>query len=139
MATEHTRDRSVLATPCQFGWGWDRASADIVTLSWAPEDMGNDAYVDLDPVADTARLLHQELTLADADDLTGQQPGHERLRTLLCAVAADLNTHDWSQVMQTTDDFVVYPVDVEMVDLDRDMAACLPADWLAHFRERFHT
>jgi hypothetical protein len=40
------------------------------------------------------------------------------------------------QVLSITDDFVVYPVDMELADLDRNMTACLPADRLALLRER---
>ena len=34
------------------------------------------------------------------------------------------------------DDFVVYPVDLELVDLERNLADCLPPDRLARLRER---
>lgn len=39
-------------------------------------------------------------------------------------------------MLPATDDFVVYAVDVELVDLDRNMTACLPGDRLALLRGR---
>lgn len=104
---------------------------------WSPADIGEDTPVDLSAVADTARLLGQELSLADADDITSPRgAGSERGRELLCAVAADLNAYDWTQELSTTDDFVVYAVDFELADLDRNMPACLPPTRLALLRER---
>ncbi|MET7425650.1 hypothetical protein [Dactylosporangium sp. NPDC005555] len=82
---------------------------------WTFGDEPGEEPVDLSTVADTVRLLTQELSLA-ADD---------RGRRLLCAVAAELNTHDWSRVLPITDDFVVYAVDLEMADLERNLPACL--------------
>jgi hypothetical protein len=38
--------------------------------------------------------------------------------------------------MPVTDDFVVYAVDLELVDLDRNLAACVPAQRLALLRDR---
>src|SRR5262249_22033193 len=104
---------------------------------WSPADISEDTPVDLTAVADTARLLGQELSLADADDITSpQRQGRERARELLCAVAAELNAHDWTQELSTTDDFVVYAVNLELADLDRNMPACLPRTRLALLRER---
>ncbi|MEU4474959.1 hypothetical protein [Micromonospora sp. NPDC023888] len=62
--------------------------------------------------------------------------GSEILRRLLCAVAARLNRRDWSATLPVTDDFVVYAVDLELVDLERNLTDCLPPDRLAQFRER---
>jgi hypothetical protein len=90
---------------------------------WSPADMYNETSVDLTAVADTARLLAQELTLRAELD---------RGRVLLCSVAAELNGHDWASVLPVTDDFVVYAVDMELVDLHRNMRDCVPADKLAH-------
>ncbi len=94
---------------------------------WSPADMGADTMPDLSAVADTMRLLAQELTLAE---------DWERARDLLCAVAAELNTQDWSQVLPVTDDFVVYAVDFELTDLDNNLPACVPEHRLAMLYER---
>jgi len=80
---------------------------------WSPEDMAFETPVDVHAVAGTARLLAQELTLARSD-LGGD---------LLCEVARSLGAEDWSAILPITEDFVVYAVDVEMADLDRNMRA----------------
>lgn len=78
---------------------------------WSPADMARSNEVNLAAVAGTARLLAQELTLA----------GSAASRDILCAVARTLSERDWSTVLPTTDDFVVYAIDVEMVDLDHNL------------------
>ncbi|MEU8004495.1 hypothetical protein AB0B66_25335 [Catellatospora sp. NPDC049111] len=105
-----------------------------VLAAWAPEDFATSTHVDLDDAA-SVRLLRQELTLLDADDRDAAA-GSEIGRRLMCAVAARLNLRDWSDVLPVTDDFVVYPVDLELVDLKRNLADCLPPDRLARLRER---
>jgi hypothetical protein len=102
--------------------------------AWSPADFEASADIDLDN-AGPVRLVRQELTLLDADDLD-TAAGSEVGRRLLCAVAARLNLSDWSAVLPVTDDFVVYPVDLELVDLERNLADCLPPDRLARLRER---
>ncbi|WP_430496069.1 hypothetical protein ACQRWP_17265 [Micromonospora trifolii] len=57
-------------------------------------------------------------------------------RRLLCPVAARLNILDWSDTLPVADDFMVYPVDLELVDLERNLADCLPPDRLARLGER---
>ncbi|MEV4514447.1 hypothetical protein AB0K00_36480 [Dactylosporangium sp. NPDC049525] len=104
---------------------------------WNPADLAAEAQVDLDAVADTARLLGQELALTDAEDVGVPRPrGSQRARELFCAVAADLNTRDWTASLPTTDDFVVYAVDVELADLERNLPACLPPDRLTLLHDR---
>lgn len=74
---------------------------------------------------------------ADSDGAGATGSGiNERVRGLLCAVAADLNAYHWSPVLPVTDDFVVYAVDWELVDLDRNFPECVPADRLTLLRER---
>ncbi|RZU78059.1 hypothetical protein EV384_6809 [Micromonospora kangleipakensis] len=84
-------------------------------------------------MADDLRLVRQQLTLADGDAFPA---GSERWREALCAAAAELNRQDWTVRMPVTDDFVVYAVDLELVDLDRNLAACVPAQRLALLRDR---
>jgi hypothetical protein len=100
--------------------------------AWAPEDFATSTHVDLDG-AGSVRLVRQELALLDADD-PDTAAGSEIGRRLMCAVAARLNLRDWSDVLQVTDDFVVYPVDLELVDLERNLADCLSPDRLARLR-----
>ena len=81
------------------------------------------------------RLVRQELALLDADDRDAAA-GSEVGRRLLCAVAARLNLRDWSDTLPVAEDFMVYPVDLELVDLERNLTDCLPPDRLARLRER---
>lgn len=81
------------------------------------------------------RLVRQELALLNADDHDAGA-GAARGRRLLCAAAARLNHYDWTDTLPVTDDFVVYAVDLELVDLDQNLTACLPPDRLALLRER---
>jgi hypothetical protein len=108
---------------------------DCPWVGWNPGDIGEDVAPDMSAVEDTVRLLAQELKLANAEDLQAER-GNERSRELICGVAKDLNAFNWSAVLPTTDDFVVYATDLEQIDLDRNMAACLPPARLADFRER---
>jgi hypothetical protein len=102
--------------------------------AWSPADFDAGTEVDLDQ-AGPVRLVWQELALLDADDrdaATGSQIG----RRLLCAVAARLNLRDWSHTLPVTDDFMVYAVDLELVDLQPNLADCPPPDRLTQLRER---
>jgi hypothetical protein len=102
--------------------------------AWSPAEFGASTAVDVN-AAGPVRLVRQELALLDAgdcDDATGSAVG----RRLLCAVAARLNVRDWSQTLLVAADLVVYAVDHELVDLQSNLAACLPSDRLAQLRER---
>jgi hypothetical protein len=101
---------------------------------WSPADFETGTDVDLDEVV-TVRLVRQELALLDAAD-PDAAAGSEVGRRLLCAVAARLNLRDWSDTLPIADDFVVYAVDLELVDLERNLTACLPPYRLAALRER---
>ncbi|PZG13024.1 hypothetical protein C1I95_24520 [Micromonospora craterilacus] len=104
--------------------------------AWSPADFEASTDVDLDlDDAKSVRLVRQELALLDAGDLDAVA-GSEVGRRLLCAVAARLNLRDWSDTLPVADDFVVYPADLELVDLERNLADCLPPDRLARLRER---
>ncbi|BCJ61676.1 hypothetical protein [Micromonospora endophytica] len=102
--------------------------------AWSPADFETSTDVDLDDTG-SVRLVRQELALLDADDIDASA-GSEAGRRLLCAVAARLNLRDWTETLPVADDFVVYPVDLELVDLERNLADCLPADRFAWLRER---
>ncbi|GAB3835228.1 hypothetical protein GCM10027610_032490 [Dactylosporangium cerinum] len=105
-----------------------------VQAAWSPEDFEAGTDVNLDDVP-SVRLVRQELALLNADDV-GVAAGSEIGRQLLCAVAARLNLHDWSDTLPVADDFVVYPVDLELVDLERNLADCLSPDRFTRLRER---
>jgi hypothetical protein len=92
--------------------------------AWAPAEFDTIADVNLESVG-LLRLVRQELTLLDADDLD-ISAGAELGRQLLCAVAARLNARDWKSVLPVSEDFVVYATDHELVDLERNLADCLP-------------
>ncbi|MEV4417757.1 hypothetical protein [Catellatospora sp. NPDC049609] len=102
--------------------------------AWSPADFDASTDIDFDD-AGLVRLVRQELALLDAGDLEAAA-GSEVGRRLLCAVAARLNLRDWSDTLPVTDDFVVYPVDLELVDLERNLADCLPPDRRVRLRER---
>ncbi|MEV7987371.1 hypothetical protein [Micromonospora sp. NPDC085948] len=130
------------AGPAQLSLGISAATAaeraDLRTVdaraAWSPEDFEASTDIDLDDTG-PARLIRQELTLLDADD-PDVSAGSEILRRLCCSAAARLNLRDWSATLPVTDDFVVYAVDLELVDLDRNLTSCLPPDRLALLRER---
>ncbi|MEV8511706.1 hypothetical protein [Dactylosporangium sp. NPDC051484] len=102
--------------------------------AWSPADFEAGADVNLDD-APLVRLVRQELALLNADDVD-DAAGSEVGRRLLCAVAARLNHRDWSDMLPVADDFVVYPVDLELVDLERNLADCVPPHRFARLRER---
>jgi hypothetical protein len=101
--------------------------------AWSPADFETGTGIDLGE-AGPVRLVRQELALLDADDLDSAA-GSEVGRRLLCSVAARLNGRDWSDTLPVADDFVVYAVDLELVDLERNLTACLPPDRLAVLRD----
>ena len=71
-----------------------------------------------------------EIRLADAGEIANylrSAEGMEKAHKLLVDVAKQLNKVDWSAMVKVTPDFVVYPVDLHMEHLDRDMAAAVPA------------
>jgi hypothetical protein len=95
------------------------ADEDATELMWNPaefEHYDTDAVGMDDPAfRDSADLLDQELGLAGESD---------RVRVMLLEVAHALNQYDWSRMLPTTADFIVYPVDDELADLDRNLAEC---------------
>jgi hypothetical protein len=102
--------------------------------AWSPADFEAGTDIDLDE-AGPVRLVRQELALLDAGDLDSAA-GSEVGRRLLCSAAARLNLRDWSDTLPVTDDFVVYAVDLELVDLRRNLTDCLPPERLAMLSER---
>lgn len=93
--------------------------------TWCAENFETCTGLDADVAG--IRIVRQELALrGDA--------GTELGRRLLCAVAARLNRRDWSQLLPVTDDFVVYPVDLELADLHQNLADSVPPDLLARLR-----
>ncbi|GAA1557251.1 hypothetical protein GCM10009827_092750 [Dactylosporangium maewongense] len=98
--------------------------------AWSPADFETGTDLDL-AEAGPVRLVWQELALLDAAD---PGAGSEIGRRLLCSAAARLNLRDWSATLPVTDDFVVYAVDLELVDLERNLTDCLPPDRLASLR-----
>lgn len=122
---------------------------DDTSLLWSPCDLRGQEPVDFGEVAQTARLLRQELALADAEDDTGSGSAgsvdaegpeasgvNERGRRMLCAAAAELNARDWTGIVPVSNDFVVYAVDWQMVDLDRNLRECISPAQVALFRDR---
>ncbi|GIG91073.1 hypothetical protein [Plantactinospora endophytica] len=106
---------------------------------WNPCDLHGLETVDYGDAAKIARLLRQELQLADAGfDTDAEAPSgvNEHVRHMLCQVAAELNTVDWSAVLPVTDDFVVYASDWQMVDFDRNLPECVPARQISLLRQR---
>ncbi|MGI5238624.1 hypothetical protein [Dactylosporangium sp. CA-139066] len=101
--------------------------------AWSPAEFEAGTDVNLDDSA-SVRLVRQELALLNADDVDAAA-GSEVGRRLLCAVAARLNLRDWSDTLPVAGDFVVYPVDLELVDLERNLADCLPPDRFARLRK----
>lgn len=68
--------------------------------------------------------------LADANELVpylAAAAGRDKAYKLLVDVAKALNKLDWSTITRVTPDFVVYPVDLHMEYLERDLAAAVPA------------
>jgi hypothetical protein len=108
--------------------GLEQRREALADEQWSPADLDDDPE-DLDPLVEDESLLSPELSLS-VDE------GPERARRLLCAVAWDLNAIEWFAVMPVTDDFIVYPVDLEVADLDRNLAESVPAERLDRLRLR---
>jgi hypothetical protein len=109
-------------------------AATDVQAAWSPAEFETGIDVNTDD-APSVRLVRQELTLLNADDVEAAA-GSEVGRRVLCAVAAQLNLRDWSDTLPVAADFMVYPVDLELVDLERNLADCLPPDRFAQLRDR---
>jgi hypothetical protein len=61
----------------------------------------------------------------------------ERIRQLVCAVAKELNDHDWRAMFPITEDFIVIASDYEALEDIRDeIRACVPEAKLAILRAR---
>jgi hypothetical protein len=95
------------------------ASGDATELMWNPaefEHYDTDAVGLDDPgFRDSADLLDQELALKGELD---------RVRVVLLEAAHALNRYDWSRALPITADFIVYPVDYELADLDHNLGEC---------------
>jgi hypothetical protein len=111
----------------------DLSSVEAQT-AWSPADFEAGTDIEIDDIEPT-QLVRQQLALLDADDVD-VAAGSELGRRLLCAVAVRLNQHDWPATLPVTDDFVVYAVDLELVDLERNLTECLSPNQLDHFREK---
>lgn len=73
---------------------------------------------------DDAALLADTLELAP---LLTTEAAMVKAHKVLVDVARALNALDWKTITRVTPDFVVYPVDLHLEHLDRDMAAAVPA------------
>jgi hypothetical protein len=110
--------------------GWlARLGDEAPDYLWNPAEFEHYATEDLDdPQLDRdMRLLEQELGLSGRWTLG---------RDMLVESARRLNRRDWSAILPTTDDFVVYPVDVELADLQRNLQRCAPPRLVRAFRAR---
>jgi hypothetical protein len=77
--------------------------------------------------------------LADTGEMANHlrsAEGMDKAHKLLVDVAKELNKTDWSAVAKVTPDFVVYPVDLHLEHLDRDMASAVPAAKLKALKAR---
>jgi hypothetical protein len=101
--------------------------------AWSPSEFEAGTDINLDD-AEPVRLVRQELTLLDADDHDAAA-GSETGRRLFCAVAARLNLHNWSDTLPVAEDFLVYAVDFDLVDLERNLSDCLPPNQQARIRK----
>jgi hypothetical protein len=62
--------------------------------------------------------------------------GSESVRRLFIEVAKELNQRDWSKILKVTDDFVVYPMDLELADIWKNFKAAVPANKLRLLKKR---
>jgi hypothetical protein len=108
--------------------------AGVPWIGWWPAEMSGEVEPDMTMVDDVVRVLAQELTLLDSEDL-GAKCGSEISREVACAVARELNDVDWTGILSVTDDFVVYAVDFEVCDFERNLAACLPPERFTSLRD----
>ena len=71
-----------------------------------------------DPILEDADAIAHHLR-----ERSSLEPAHK----VLIAVAKKLNAFDWKKTLPVTHDFVVYPVDMEVADLTKNMQASIPA------------
>ncbi|MBE1485755.1 hypothetical protein [Plantactinospora soyae] len=105
----------------------------------ADADADSDADADADADADSQGMTDRDADeVGDTDtDADAETSGvNEVGRRMLCAAATELNAHEWAGILSVTDDFVVYAVDWELADLDRNLPECVPPARLALLRER---
>jgi hypothetical protein len=89
---------------------------------WAAPEFEHFAASPLDlDGADVVRVCERMRELLQRSTARG------RLESLLRDVARDLNRLDWSKILPVTDDFVVFPSDVELVGLAGHLRAVLGA------------
>ena len=103
----------------------DGAKPDI----WNPDEFsnyGNNRTELKDKQLDRAcKLFNRELEYRGSD---------EPARKLIVQVAADLGRINWQNTLNTTDNFIVYAVDTELVDFRRNLKLTVPTKQLAKLK-----
>jgi hypothetical protein len=125
--------------PPELGIGLDserqarlkRGGRDAKRDIWNPEEFSlfakaRTAFQGRDKELDRAcHLFNRELE---------QEGSDEPARKLILQVAADLGKVDWSGKLNTTDDFIVYAVDTDGADLNRNLKLIVPPKKLAKLK-----
>lgn len=109
---------------------WAKRARRSAEELWAPDALASfqDERLDFDErVTTLGREIGQHLR---------KKATTEPARKLLVEVAKALCARDWSKTFPVTKDFVVYPLDLEMADLARNMKAILSPAELAARRAR---
>jgi hypothetical protein len=116
--------------PPELGIGLDlerqqtlsRGDRDAKLQIWEPESFSLFA---------NNRTELKDSRLSRACDLLNRELGYEGTsdpaRKLILEVAAGLNKVDWQGKLNTTDDFIVYAVDTDLVDLRKNLKQSVPS------------
>ncbi|MCE9552936.1 MAG: hypothetical protein K8T91_06110 [Planctomycetes bacterium] len=114
-----------LSTEVRLDWGQERESAlqDLCFRIKRLEDATEDA---VDELSGLKRFLAMTWRVSLA--LTGNSQ-FQKVRTMLCKVARELNDYPWDTITPVTDDFVVFAVDgSQELDVLSDFRKSIPAD-----------
>ena len=113
----------------------DKTPAEALYFCWSIADL-----VGFDGVSSTAcehTELDEKLQTIFQLTINKSSSSYAQVRKMYQRVCARLNALDWSQIMPTTDDFIIFPADDHgEMDPKKDLLASVPHDKLTLLMER---
>jgi hypothetical protein len=94
---------------------------------WNPAEYENFLAIRTDEVEQACRAVNQECRLRDS---------WKDAERVLNALARELGEMDWTGILQTTDDFVAYAIDLQLTQLRRNLKYSARPDLVKTFQQR---
>jgi len=109
----------------------DAEGAQVADYLWNPAEFKLFDIPELSLNSEKYEEIWQQLLLE-----VGAGAAYVAARDIVIQAAQSLNRQDWSGVLATSDNFVVYAVNIDLSDLSETLPACVDAGKLKTLREQ---